>query len=111
MLDKQGLDGQDLNGKNQEYSNALQAQIDKVKDASLLPSTQVIEGMNETGQDFFKFALKKSEQHKDYFSGLPVPEKGFDQLAEMAEQSINEQRSLEETEQLPFDQYLARYLE
>ncbi len=110
MLDKQNLDGQDLNGKNQKYSNALQAQIDKVKDASLLPSTQVIEGMNETDQSFFKFALKKSEQHKDYFSGLSVPRKRFDQLDEMAIQSINEQRSLEETEQLPFDQYLENYL-
>ena len=29
----------------------------------------------------------------------------------MAVQSINEQRSLEETDQLSFDQYLAKYLE
>ena len=105
------LDGQILNGENnQDYSYALQAQIEKVRNNSLLPSSQVIEGMNETDQSFFKFALQKSEQHKDYFSELPVSPKRFDQLTEMAAQSINEQKSLEETEQFPFDQYLANYM-
>ena len=74
------LDGQNFNGENgSDYSNALQAQIEKVRDNSLLPSAQVIEGMNETDQSFFKFALKKSEKHKDYFSDLAVPENRFRQ--------------------------------
>jgi len=105
ILDKQGSGDGD-----KKYSDALQAQIEKVRDNSLLPSSQVIEGMNGTDQSFFNFAMTKSEQHKDYFSNLPVPEKRFDQLTEMAVQSINEQRSLEEADQLPFDQYLANYL-
>lgn len=94
-----------------DYTSALQAQLAKVKDNDLLPSTQVIAGMNESGKSFFDFAMRKSNEHKNYFAELAVPKSRFEQLSEMAEQSINEQLSLEAVEQLPFDQYLANYLQ
>ncbi len=100
------LDGQN----NKDYTDALQVQIEKVKDCSLLPSAQVTDGINQTEQSFFKFALTKSEQHKDYFSGMSVPAIRFNQLDELAIQSINEQHSLEEDDQIPFDRYLENYL-
>lgn len=94
----------------QDYTLALQAQLEKVRDNDLLPSTQVIAGMNGSDKSFFEFAMSKSNEHKEYFSKLTEPKSRFEQLSEMAKQSINEQRSLESVKQIPFDQYLADYL-
>ncbi len=93
-----------------DYTSALQAQLAKVSNNDLLPSAQVSTDMDTSGKSFFDFAMEKSREHKQYFSDLAAPQIRFEQLDEMAKQSINEQHSLEAIEQLPFDQYLTDYL-
>ncbi|MFK8069096.1 MAG: glutamate--cysteine ligase [Gammaproteobacteria bacterium] len=99
----------DEGSETKNYSDALQAQIKKVSDNDLLPSARVIAEMHENDQSFFDFAMKKSEQHRDYFFNLSVDQKQFSQMEEMAEQSHNEQQAIEATEQLPFEQFLENY--
>ncbi len=99
----------DADPETKNYSEALQAQIKKVSNNDLLPSARVIAEMHENNQSFFDFAMKKSEQHRDYFFNLTVDDKQFGQMEEMVELSLNEQHALEAMDQLPFDQFLENY--
>jgi len=96
---------------DRRYTEAVEAQMDKVRDSSLLPASQVIAGMEKADQSFFRFALERSEEHKEFFLQRPVPEKRFTWFRELAEQSLNEQQALEAVEQPPFDQFLQKILQ
>ena len=101
----------DAGNEKADYTSALQAQIKKVRDNSLLPSSEIIEEMRTAKTPFFRFALHKSAQHKAHFSEMPTPQLRFRQLEDLAKQSINEQRALEEAEQPAFDQFLTDYFQ
>lgn len=92
-----------------DYSAALEAQIEKVNDYALLPSSRVMQAMEKYDGSFFKFAMAQSEKHKRYFSNCFIPETHFQQLEEMAAQSLNEQEAIEKADSISFDQYLANY--
>ena len=92
-----------------DYSVALQAQIEKVRDCALLPSSRVMQVMEKYDGSFFGFALASSRKHKKYFSRRSLPEQRFQRFEEMAIQSINEQEAIESTDTLSLGQYLANY--
>jgi glutamate--cysteine ligase len=92
------------------YSAALAFQRAKLADFSELPSARLLEEMRRQGQSFFDVALWMSRMHRDYFRELYPPNPG--RLAELranAVASLEEQRSVEARDSLPFAEFVARY--
>ena len=92
------------------YSAALAFQRAKLADFGDLPSARLLEEMRRQGQSFFEVALWMSRMHRDYFRELYPPNPG--RLAELranAEASLEEQRSVEARDSLPFAEFVARY--
>jgi glutamate--cysteine ligase len=101
MLGEQGGDG--------KYLASLQAQQQKLDDASLTPSGRMLEEMRENGEGFYQFARRLSREHWRYFSEQQGDAGFAEELDRMAVQSIVQQQVLEAGSSEDFDTYLARY--
>ena len=92
------------------YSLSINAQKQKLEDASLTPSAQVLTALDKTGLSYSQWILQKSREHKDFFSHSPLSSHESNDLAQKAEVSLQKQQQLEAADKLTFDQFLAAYL-
>ena len=92
------------------YGNALAVQAAKLEDVSLTPSARLISELSSTGESFSAQALRMSTLHKEYFLEMYAPNEGrLGEFAAEAQESLERQRRLEESNEETIDSYLARY--
>jgi len=63
-----GCDLLDLRDETPIYCSALQQQRAKIENPDLTPSARMLAEMIENKEEFFEFSLRKSMQHKQWFS-------------------------------------------
>jgi glutamate--cysteine ligase len=100
----------DSGDPSKPYRAALAVQAAKVDDVRLTPSARMLAELESTGESFFDLALRMSRLHKEYFLALYPP--NVERQAEFrvaAEQSLRAQASVEASDRLSFEQYLAEY--
>ncbi|MEM7016933.1 MAG: glutamate--cysteine ligase [Pseudomonadota bacterium] len=91
------------------YTDALNAQRALVKDADSSPSAKMLAEMRETGEAFFYFAQRISQQHKDTFKSQTLDPTRNAALHAAAEKSLQRQADMEASDTLSFTDYLAQY--
>ncbi len=97
-------------GGGHRYEQALQQQIEAIRDPELTPSARVLREMRENGEGFFEFALRTSRDYREYFDALvEINEDRRRQLQALAAQSLQKQKEIEAADTLGFDEFLARY--
>jgi glutamate--cysteine ligase len=102
----------DQGDRQRPYAAALEQQRAKVEDVERTPSARLLAEMRQTGESFFDLARRMSALHKDYFLGLHPPnERRLAEFAAEAEESHEAQARIEASDRLPFDDYLASYLD
>lgn len=92
------------------HSDSLQLQREKLRDPQLTPSARVLTAMGEHGDSFFHFALAQSQKHGEHFLNRPLTAEQQQAFAEMASQSIADQKALEAADEIDFDAYVAWYM-
>jgi len=92
-----------------EHSEALDAQLAKVKDPSLTPSAQVLAAMAERKESFAQFSLHQSEVHAEYFRKEPLAPEEQAHFEELARASLAQQAELEQNEVGDFDVFVGSY--
>jgi glutamate--cysteine ligase len=93
----------------QSYSACLDKQLQLAAQPDSTPSARMLEEMQQNHESFFDFAQRKSLEHRDYFlqrSLEPTIKQSFE---DMARDSLQQQYTLEQAEQLPFAQFLEAY--
>ena len=91
-----------------DYADAISAQKAKVTNSDLTPSGKIMTLLGQ-GKNFLDIAREQAEIHKDYFQSLKNNDE-FDQtLLDMAKKSIAEQESLEQSDNVSFDEFLESY--
>lgn len=91
------------------YAEALHAQRGKVADPDTTPSARVLREMRQEGLPFFTLAMRYSRQWATHFKERPagntavLEQEGIDSLAA--------QRSVEASDTLSFEDYLAAYFD
>jgi glutamate--cysteine ligase len=92
------------------HSAALAVQAAKIENVALTPSARLLAELESTGESFFDLGLKMSRQHKEYFLALYPPnrERQSEFQAE-AEESLRAQASIESSDRISFEEYLAEY--
>jgi glutamate--cysteine ligase len=91
------------------YQNALIAQRTAIADMSLLPSAQILHDIRAAHQTFFEFGLSLSKQHARHFRDRELPPAVAEQFRTIAEDSVAEQQKIEASDNLTFEDFLARY--
>jgi glutamate--cysteine ligase len=102
----------DTGDSSRPYGAALAFQRAKLLDFAELPSARLLEEMRRQDMSFFDVALWMSRMHRDYFRELYPPNPGrLAELREEAAASLEEQRSVEARDAMPFAEFVARYTE
>lgn len=91
------------------HTDTLNQQRLKVADSNRTPSAHVLRELQESGKEFAQLTLAQAEQHRKTLAenlGAEVQTR----WSAMAAASVAEQEALEQSDNLPFDEYLQNYL-
>lgn len=99
----------DADNIDKPYTSALRHQQKSIQNPELTPSARIIQQMVEKNQPFARFALRTSAEHERYFRTRHLDEERTQNFLEMARISHEKQREIENSDQLPFDDFLQRY--
>ncbi len=91
------------------YVRALATQRDKLADPELTPSARMLAEMRANGEGFFHFAMRMSQQHREYFLQQPLESARAAEFQRMAETSQRLQADLEAADDKSFARYLRDY--
>jgi glutamate--cysteine ligase len=91
------------------YSEALQAQVQLLQDADQTPSAKILAEMRREKEAFFPFSMRYSQKHYQHFRSLELSPDVERKFEEETEKSLQQQRYLEASKEVSFDEYLERY--
>jgi glutamate--cysteine ligase len=95
--------------KQTDHSASLQDQLAKVADSELTPSARVLSEMRERNLPFFRLAMGYSEQWAAHFRQRTLPKERQDAFENETAQSLLAQRTIEQSDDLSFEQYLQNF--
>ena len=101
----------DSTHQTQAYSESLVLQRNKLEDASLTPSARVLEAIAAQGNSFFRFALSQSEAHRRHFLDRPLSAEQTALFHSQAAASLAAQADQEAADDMPFADFVRRFLE
>jgi len=99
----------DRSEDNKPYSYSLEFQQQLVENPERTPSARMLTEMRTTGETFFAFAKRMSLQHEKYFRSAVIAEDRLHQFQQLAKQSIVDQKAIEESDKISYEEYMANY--
>lgn len=111
ILDKSLACAQLLDQANggEDYLKAVTQQYAKLSNPELTPSARVLAEMKAQGKSFFEHTLALAEMHRQYFADRNLTTNSLAEFQALATQSLQAQSELEQSSQIPFDEYLTKY--
>lgn len=91
------------------YARAAAAQREAVLDPERTPSARMLAEMRNTGEGFYQYARRKSEEHQRHFRALELSASRRQLFEEAAQRSLAEQTAIEAADEGSFEDYLERY--
>lgn len=99
----------DHNNSEQKYENALHSYWQSVEDPELTPSAKILAEMKQKQEPFYPFSMRYAKQTAAYFDSITLSDERVEFFNKIARQSIEEQKRLEDSNKLSFDEFLRRY--
>lgn len=94
---------------NQNYSEALEQQWQKVIDPTKTPSAQILQILNEQGKDNGAFGVELAEQYRSQLMASDYAMFSHALFEEQAKSSLAEQQQKEQDDTESFDEFLSGY--
>ncbi len=104
-----GCDLLDKDNTVHSYCDALQQQRAKINDPDRTPSARMLAEMDQQGEEFYHFAMRKSREHQQWFADRPLDEAKHQQFEKLARESIAKQHAIEAADKIPFEDFLQNY--
>ena len=102
LIDRQEGDG--------SYRDAVSLAASQVAEPDSTPSARLLQELRDSDCSFFEFALEIARRHKSYFSSIAaMPPERAQQIEREARESAQRQRDIEASDDISFEEYLARY--
>lgn len=99
----------DQQQNNKRYHTALTRLQQRIDQPEKTPSAKILESMRNFDQPFGCYALEASNKHADYFKNQTLPDAFNQEFNELARQSHQQQKDIENNDELSFDDFLANY--
>jgi len=99
----------DHNNSLKPYSKSLAKQKQKIENPDLTPSARILAGMKKEHLPFAPFALKISEQHKQFFKNLPFDPQLIEEFNKHTDESFTTQKNIEAFDYNSFADFLKCY--
>ena len=88
------------------YHTSLTIQQQRIKNPNITPSGQIISDMEEQGKSFLDFAMDQTLKHRENFKSRPLRSDELTAFADIARQSLEDQKNIEDADDKDFNQYL-----
>jgi glutamate--cysteine ligase len=93
------------------HAQSLAVASERLHDAEQTPSARVLQQMLERhGNSYVEFGLAQSLRHRTEMLALPFPPATARRLEIIAEESLADQRRIEEADNVPFEAFRLQYL-
>ncbi|MGB5441803.1 MAG: glutamate--cysteine ligase, partial [Gammaproteobacteria bacterium] len=99
----------DENQVDNPYRQALQEQAAAIRNPDKTPSARILEEMRTHGEGYYHFAQRMSLRHQKYYLDLPADSERFTAFTETVEKSLADQREMEDSDEISFDEFLRNY--
>ncbi|MCC6133983.1 MAG: glutamate--cysteine ligase [Candidatus Contendobacter sp.] len=99
----------DIGESGRPYAAALAEQREILANPECAPSARILAEMQASGENFFRYARRLSEQHRRHFEGRPLAEHQERFFTEAAEWSLRAQQEIESGDAASFDEFLRGY--
>lgn len=96
-------------GSGGPCAESLHLQQAKIQDPDLTPSAMMIAEMRANGESFFEYARRTSERHREHFLSLELSAEREGLFERLVGESKQRRQELEDTDEIGFDEFLARY--
>jgi glutamate--cysteine ligase len=94
-----------------DHADAVRSARAMLNDPSMLPSARVLDVMGkEHGSSFLAFTTAQSVQTRAKLLALPYSAAQQSRFAQLAQQSLQEQRDIEARDTMPFEHYRQQYI-
>jgi glutamate--cysteine ligase len=94
-----------------DYSDALRAAQAVIDQPDLLPSARVLDVMQrDHANSFTAFTRAQSQQTKAKLLSLPLPAALQAKFEALTEQSVKDQKAIEDSDTMPFEAYRQQYI-
>lgn len=90
------------------YRVALRQQREVLREPDALPSARILRELRERRMSFFDYTLELAAAHEAHFRANPLRSGLRDYFKGLAEESLAEQRALEQSDRIDFASYLAQ---
>jgi glutamate--cysteine ligase len=99
----------DSASKNQEYTQALQKQVEKLRHVALTPSALVLSSMRENNQSWLELCGALSQQHKQTLCDESFEGATYQQYINLAASSFSDAEKIKAMDKVDFETFLAEY--
>ena len=100
----------DMGDGGESYSQAVRMMRGLVDDPTATPSAQLLEALTAAQCSFFEYALSVALGHRNYFASIAaLSDSRQREFEQEAARSIEEQKTIEASDEISFDEYLANY--
>lgn len=99
----------DNGDNNHPYTKALQKQIEAIRYPAQTASARMLSTMHDQKLSITELVLQKSQEYKQYFKHTALNDSTRKQFDWQAQESIRKYEQLNNTDQIPFDEYLSNY--
>ncbi len=96
---------------NNQHSQVVKHQIEKLHNPDLTPSAKVIRTFQQQDQSFYQFALDCALSHRQHFMDQPLSQEEISPFLTEAKQSLSRQQQIESHDSLSFEQYLDKFFQ
>lgn len=91
------------------YQQALNEQMEKIRQPELTPSAQLLNELVDNDINFFTFAMHKAKEVARHYRSSPLDQSVRQKFEDLSKKSIAAQQELEQSDNLQFEQYLTNY--
>ena len=94
---------------NDSYNESLTTMQQRMYDDSLTPAASLLQEMTDNNETYYAMAMRKAHEQREYFLKQPPSDETIAKYEHLASHSIQRQAEIEASDELSFDEFLARY--
>ncbi len=99
----------DRANQTESYNESLETMQLRMRDDSHTPAASLLQEMTDNNETYYAMAMRKACEQREHYLERPPSKETIDKYEQLATISIQQQAEIEASDELTFDEFLARY--
>jgi glutamate--cysteine ligase len=99
----------DRANQTESYNESLETMQLRMRDDSHTPAASLLQEMTDNNETYYAMAMRKACEQREHYLERPPSKETIEKYEQLATISIQQQAEIEASDELSFDEFLARY--